>query len=60
MTGRDSTVLLVDEEIVHPECPMCNGEPVVLGLLGSKLWLRCRYCGTVYSKKEDEDYIMEE
>lgn len=31
-------------------CPICGGDPVPLGTLGFKQWLRCRQCGCDYAR----------
>jgi hypothetical protein len=36
-------------------CPMCEGEPTILGVLGRITWLRCRNCGWDYAADEPED-----
>lgn len=35
-------------------CPLCYGDVVVLGQLGSLLWFRCRDCGAECSVREAE------
>lgn len=31
-------------------CPACDGDrPTLLGRLGRRLWLRCRWCGIDFS-----------
>jgi rubredoxin len=38
-------------------CPMCNGEPNLLGSLGNLTRLRCRNCGLDYNPSNtDFDY----
>jgi hypothetical protein len=33
------------EPIILPACAACGGDTTILGELGRRLWLRCRYCG---------------
>jgi hypothetical protein len=35
-------------------CPVCDGEPAVLGALGFWRWLRCRACGLTYKVRANE------
>lgn len=32
-------------------CPMCEGDPKVLGRMGDLLWLRCKECGWDYNMR---------
>lgn len=37
-----------------PSCPVCgSGFAALLGILGSKVWLRCQGCGAEYQHGED-------
>lgn len=36
-------------------CPMCDGESIPLGSLGSRMYLRCRQCGWGWSVAADEE-----
>jgi transposase-like protein len=33
-------------------CPVCHGEPELLGQLGKLVWYRCQDCGTNFSERE--------
>ena len=35
-------------------CPVCGGDPVPLGQLGSLVWCRCRQCGMDFNFTPDE------
>lgn len=37
----------IEEEVTM--CDQCGGEPVLLGMLGDRLHLRCRQCGWQWS-----------
>lgn len=42
----------MDDHTEHTEtdsCPMCGGQPTLLGKLGQVTWLRCRHCGWEYT-----------
>lgn len=48
--GAVSVRALVDErEERAPACPLCGGQGVLLGRLGSRAWWRCHGCGIGFS-----------
>lgn len=50
MTMRDD--FYTEDEA--PSCPMCGGNPVMLGALGNRAHFRCRSCGMDYSIEAGE------
>jgi transcription elongation factor Elf1 len=42
-------------------CPMCGGQPALLGKLGNLTWLRCVNCGATFTAADTEpEYAGEE
>jgi transcription elongation factor Elf1 len=38
-------------------CPMCGGQPALLGTLGNLTWLRCINCGWEFTAKVKQLYV---
>ena len=53
----------MDDHTEHTEiisCPLCGGQPTLLGKLGNVTWLRCRHCGADFTADLEPEYAGEE
>jgi DNA-directed RNA polymerase subunit RPC12/RpoP len=46
---------LDDDEDEPVQCPVCPGEGVILGALGTRVHYRCRDCGMEFSRDDEDD-----
>jgi len=45
---------------MNSQCPICDGEGVVLGALGKLIWFRCCNCGMDFHRSEPDDNRREQ
>uniref|UniRef100_A0A6M3IRE5 Uncharacterized protein n=1 Tax=viral metagenome TaxID=1070528 RepID=A0A6M3IRE5_9ZZZZ len=41
-------------------CPFCDGNAVAMGILGDRVYYRCRDCGLEFSRLEGEEAVEED
>lgn len=42
-------------ESANPQCPMCEGDTVLLGRMANMDWFKCRACGTETTGGSDNE-----
>lgn len=45
----------LEQEIIDGYCPVCDGKSYRIGVLGNRVWYRCRCCGIDYYKGVEDD-----